>query len=53
MLIENLIHSIRFVDDLSKESDNGKTRGNCEILSTSISDCYNSSFQIEKDVEEL
>ena len=53
MLIENLIHSIRFVEDLSKESDYGKSRGNCEVLSTSISDCYNNSFQMEKDVEEL
>ena len=31
----------------------GKSRRNCEVLPTSIYECYNSNLLMEKDVEEL
>lgn len=53
LLVENLVNSIKDVHNLSKDPDYGKCRGNYEVLSTSISECYNVNYQMEKDVEEL
>lgn len=53
MLIENLINRIKEVEDLGKNYDLTKCRGNYDILSTSISECHSINYQMEKDVDEI
>jgi hypothetical protein len=51
LLLENLINTVREVQDLSYSPDLAKCRANCDALSTSISECYSVSYASEKDVE--
>ena len=53
LLLENVVCSLKEVQDCNRGSDLCKSRGNLEVLSTSISDCYSMNLQMEKDVEEL
>jgi len=50
MLVENLINSIREVQDLGLNMDYSKSKYSFEVLSTSISECHSISFPTEKDV---
>jgi hypothetical protein len=53
LLLENLINSVKDIQDLSRDPEYAKCRGNYEVLSTGISDNFSIIFQMEKDVEEL
>lgn len=53
LLLENLISTLKDMQDINKATEPLKSKKSYDVLSTSISECYSVNYQSEKDVEEL